>query len=56
MATISFERNLVIKNEEEARRLMNAIEAADARGPLDIRDFTAELKAGEEFIKKGPRH
>ncbi|NLN72422.1 MAG: hypothetical protein GX137_06540 [Thermoplasmatales archaeon] len=55
MATISFKRSLVIRNEEEARRLMDAIDAADARGPLEIRDFTAELEAGKEFVKRGPR-
>jgi len=53
VATISFEKNLVIETEEEAQRMIDAIEAADARGPLKLQDFSVEFAAGKEIIKKG---
>ena len=40
MATESFDMALEIKTEEGAENFMKAIEEADARGPLEIRDFS----------------
>lgn len=53
MATISFDKNLVITTDDEVQRVLDAIEEADARDPEPLKDFSAELKAGEEFIKRG---
>ena len=53
MATVSFDRNLVITSDEEAQRMLDAIEEADMRGPESMKDFSAELEAGEEFVKRG---
>ncbi|MCL2149224.1 MAG: hypothetical protein FWH47_07805 [Methanomassiliicoccaceae archaeon] len=53
MATISFFTNLVISTEEEAQRMLDAIEEAERRGPLEYPDIDEELKRGEEFVKRG---
>jgi len=53
MATVSFFRNLVINTEEEAQRMLDAIEEAEKRGPLEIHDFSEEFKLGEEIIERG---
>ncbi|MDR3282412.1 MAG: hypothetical protein LBS92_02235 [Candidatus Methanoplasma sp.] len=53
MATVSFERSLVISDDEEARRMLDAIAEADARGPEEYRDFSEQFAAGEEFLKRG---
>lgn len=55
MATISFDKNLVITSDDEVQRMLDAIDEADARGPEPLKDFSAELKAGEEFVKRGCR-
>jgi len=53
MATISFFRNLVISTEEEAQRMLDAIEEAERRGPLKHRDFSKEFELGREFLERG---
>jgi len=53
MATVSFFRNLVISTEEEAQRMLDAIEEAEKRGPLKYRDFSEELRLGREFLERG---
>ena len=53
MATVSFFRNLVISTEEEAQRMLDAIEDAEKRGPLEYRDFSEEFRLGEEIIHRG---
>ena len=53
MAIESFNMALEIKTEEGARNFLKAIEEADARGPLKIRDFSEEERRGEELLKKG---
>gem|GEM_PF-1307452 len=53
MATVSFFRNLVISTEEEAQRMLDAIEEAETRGPLECYDFSEEFKLGEEIIERG---
>ena len=54
MATISFDTDLVIDTEKKAARFLEAIEEADKRGPMKFRDISAELRLGEELVKKGP--
>jgi hypothetical protein len=53
MATVSFERNLVISDEEEAQRMLDAIAEADERGPIRYSDFSEQLAIGEEFLRRG---
>ncbi len=53
MATESFDMALVIDTEEKAANFLKAIDEADRRGPLKVRDFSEELRLGEELIKKG---
>jgi len=53
MATISFQRNLVISTEEEAQRMLDAMDEAERRGPLTYPDFTEGFKRGEEFVERG---
>ena len=53
MATVSFERNLVFSDEEEAQRMLDAIAEADERGPVQYSDFSEQLAIGEEFLKRG---
>ena len=55
MAIVSFFRNLVISAEEEAQRMLDAIEEAERRGPLEYPDIDEELRRGEEFVKRGCR-
>ena len=52
-ATVSFERNLVISDEGEAQRMLDAIAEADERGPVQYSDFSEQLAIGEEFLKRG---
>ncbi len=52
-ATVSFERNLVISDEEEAQRMLDAIAEADERGPVQYSDFSEQLAIGREFLKRG---
>ena len=56
MATVSFFRNLVISTEEEAQRMLDAIEEAEKRGPLKYRDFSEAFRRGEEFVKRGRKN
>lgn len=53
MATVSFHRNLVIKTEDEAQRMLDAIEEAERRGEIVYPDFSEALKRGEEFVERG---
>ena len=53
MATESFDMALIIDTEEKAANFLKAIDEADKRGPLKVRDFSEELRLGEELIKKG---
>lgn len=53
MATESFDMALVIDSDEAAENFLKAMDAADARGPLEIQDFSEELLRGEELIEKG---
>ena len=40
-------------SDEAAANFPNAVDSADARGPLEIRDFSEELLLGVEPIEKG---
>ena len=53
MATVSFDTDLVIDTEEKAARFLKAIDDADRRGPMKVRDISAELRLGEELVEKG---
>ncbi len=53
MTTESFDMALEIRTEEGAANFMRAIAEADARGPLEIRDFSEEERRGEELLRKG---
>ena len=53
MATVSFHRSFVISTEEEAQRMLDAIEEADARGPEEFPDLSEAFRRGEEFVKRG---
>jgi hypothetical protein len=53
VATISFDLDLILDTEEAVQNFLNALEAADRRGPLETRDFSEELRRGRELIAKG---
>ena len=53
MAIESFDMALVIDSDEAAANFLDAIDSADARGPLEILDFSEELSLGEELIENG---
>ncbi len=55
MATISFDMELVIDSDEAAENFIRAIDAADARGPLEFSDISDELRRGDDVIKRGIR-
>lgn len=55
MATVSFDRNLVIRTEEEAQRMLDAIKEADKRGPVEFPDFNKEFELGEQILKRGKK-
>jgi len=57
MATSSFYEMMEIDTPEKARRLVEAFEAADRRGPLtlgDDSDIFEQLERGREFLKNNP--
>ncbi|MCL2149219.1 MAG: hypothetical protein FWH47_07780 [Methanomassiliicoccaceae archaeon] len=56
MATVSFHRNLVISSEEEAQRMLDAMDEAERRGPVEYPDYSEALKRGEEFVKRGRKN
>ena len=39
--------------KEKAARFLEAMEEADRRGPMKIRDISAELRLGTELVVKG---
>jgi len=53
MATESFDIDLVLDTDEALQNFLNALEAADRRGPMEIQDFSEELRRGRELIAKG---
>jgi len=53
MATESFDMALAIDSDEAVANFPNAVDSSDARGPLEIRDFSEELLLGVELIEKG---
>jgi hypothetical protein len=55
VAVVSFHRNLVISSEEEAQRMLDAIDEAEKRGPVEYPDYSEALKRGEELVKRGRR-
>ena len=55
MATISFDRALIIDSDQAAENFIKAMDAADARGTLECSDRTEELRRGEDLIKRGIR-
>lgn len=55
MATVSFDRALIIDSDQAAENFIRAMDAADARGRLEFNDLTEELRRGDELIKRGIR-
>ena len=53
MATKSFDIDLVLDTDEAMRNFLDAIQTADRRGPLKLKDFSEELAKGEALIAKG---
>ena len=53
MTTESFDMALVIDTEEKAADFLKAIDEAERRGPLKVRDFSEELRLGEELVRNG---
>jgi hypothetical protein len=53
MAKESFDVDLVLDTDEALQNFIDAIEAADARGPLELPDFSDALKKGKELVEKG---
>ncbi len=55
MATVSFDRALIIDSDQAAENFIRAMDAADARGTLEFTDLTEELRHGDELIRRGIR-
>lgn len=55
MATISFDRVLIIDSDQAAKNFIRAMDAADARGTLKFSDRTEELHRGDDLIRRGIR-
>ncbi|MBQ8178914.1 MAG: hypothetical protein IJ026_00500 [Candidatus Methanomethylophilaceae archaeon] len=55
MATVSFDRALIIDSDQAAENFIRAMDAADARGTLGFTDLTEELRRGDELIRRGIR-
>ncbi len=55
MATVSFDRALVIDSDEAAEDFVRALDAADARGRPEFSDVSDDLRRGDEVIKRGIR-
>jgi len=53
MAKESFDIDLVLKTDEDLQNFLDAIDSADRRGPLELPDFSEELKKGKELISEG---
>jgi len=53
MSTRSFDIDMIIDTDEALRNFLDAIEEADRRGPMEIEDFSEELRRGRELIAKG---
>ncbi|NLL94542.1 MAG: hypothetical protein GX224_02125 [Thermoplasmatales archaeon] len=51
MATVSFERELVIDTDEAARDFLEAMDLAEKRGPLNLPDLTKSFELGEKMLK-----
>ena len=56
MATESFDMALAIDSDEAVANFPNAVDSSDARGPLEIRDFSEELLLGVELIRERTRY
>ena len=53
MSTKSFDIDLVLDTDEAMQNFIDAIQEADRRGPLEIKDFSEELARGRALIAKG---
>ena len=53
MAKESFDIDLILDTDESLQNFLEAIDAADRRGPIELPDFSGELKRGKELIAKG---
>ncbi|MDI3542322.1 MAG: hypothetical protein PWQ62_1236 [Candidatus Methanomethylophilaceae archaeon] len=52
MATQSFYRNVIIKKDEDVRRLEQALDQAEKRGRYHTEDCSDSLKKGEKLLER----
>ena len=55
MATVSFDRALIMDSDQVTRNFIEAMDAADVRGTLEFSDRSEELRRGDVLIGRGIR-
>jgi len=53
MSAKSFDTDLVLDTDEALQNFLDAIEEANRRGPMELPDFSEDIRKGKELIAKG---